>query len=94
MAGYWIVRGSAIRDEAALQRYAEMWARIAPRFGAEVIVRGEADTREGPHSPRHLVVRFDSYRCAVECYEDPEYQQAMQLARRAYDRELVIIDAD
>ena len=94
MAGYWIVRGSDIRDDAALRRYGEMWAEIAPRFGAEVVIRGEADTREGPHYPRHLVVRFDSYQRAVECYEDPVYRQAMELARLAYDRELVIIDAD
>ncbi len=94
MAGYWIVRGSDIRDEDALKRYGEMWAGIAERFGAEVVIKGGADTREGPHYPRHLVVRFDSYRQAVDCYEDPQYREAMQLAQRAYDRELVIIDAD
>ena len=94
MAGYWIVRGFDIRDEDALRRYAEQWPGIAERYGAEIIVAGSADTREGPHYSRHLVVRFDSYRQAVDCYEDPEYRAAMQHVRQAYDRELVIIDAD
>ncbi len=93
MAGYWIVRGSEVRDQAALQEYGKLWVGIAARFGAEIIAgKGKIDTREGPQYARQLVVRFDSYQQAVDCYEDPEYQRAMALAQRAYDRELVILE--
>ena len=93
MAGYWVVRGSKIKDAAALQEYGQLWPPIAARYGAEIIAgKGEIDTREGPHYSRQLLVRFDSYALAVACYEDPEYQAAMKLAQQAYDRELSIVE--
>ena len=93
MAGYWIVRGSQIRDPEALEQYGKLWPEIAARFGAEVIAgKGRVDTREGPGFARQLIVRFDSYEQAVACYDSPEYQQAMVLAQRASDRELAIVE--
>ena len=93
MAGYWIVRGSDIKDEAALKKYAELWVDIAARYGAELIAgRGAVETREGPHYPRQLIVRFDSYENAVACYEDEAYRIAAEFAHQAYDRELSILE--
>ncbi|MDH3389354.1 MAG: DUF1330 domain-containing protein [Gammaproteobacteria bacterium] len=93
MAGYWVIRGSEIRDPAALQEYGKLWAGIAARFDAEIIAgKGIIDTREGPAYPRQLIIRFASYRQAVDCYEDAAYRQAMKLAHRAYDRELSILE--
>ena len=93
MAGYWVVRGGEIRDEAALAEYGRRWAAIAPRFGAEVVAgKAAIDTREGPAYHRQLIVRFPSYAQAVACYDDPEYQEAMVFAQRAYDRELSILE--
>ncbi len=93
MAGYWLVRGSEIKDPQALQEYAKLWPPIAARYGAEVIAgKGEIDTREGNHYARQLVIRFDSYAQALACYEDAEYQVAMLLAKKAYDRELSILE--
>ena len=93
MAGYWIIRGGEIKDADAFQEYAQLWPEIAARFDAEIIAgRGAIETREGLHHPRQLIVRFDSYQQAVDCYEDPKYQQAMKFAHRAYDRELSIVE--
>lgn len=93
MAGYWVVRGSDIKNEDALQKYGELWGEIAARYGAEIIAgRGAVETREGPRFPRQLIVRFDSYRRAVECYEDEQYRIAAEFARQAYDRELSILE--
>ena len=76
MAGYWIIRGGEIKDPAALQAYAELWPPIAARYGAEIIAgKGEIETREGPGYSRQLIVRFDSYQQALDCYEDAEYQR-------------------
>ncbi len=93
MAGYWIVRGGEIKDPSALQSYAELWPPIAARYGAEIIAgKGEIETREGPSYPRQLIVRFDSYQQALDCYEDAEYQAAKKLVLLAYDRELSIVE--
>ncbi len=93
MAGYWVIRGGEIKDEAALKEYAAQWTPIAARYGAEFVAgKGAVDTREGPHYQRQLLVRFDSYETAIACYEDPDYQQAMVSAHQAYDRELSILE--
>ncbi len=63
------------------------------KYGAEVIVgKGRIDTREGQNIPRQLVIRFQSYDDAINCYEDPDYIKAMELASRAFDRELSILE--
>lgn len=97
MAGYWVVRGAAIKDEAALQEYAKMWGPIGERYGAEIIAgKGAVETREGTDYPRQLVIRFASYEQAVACYDDPEYQATMEYVNKAYGgaRELAILDGD
>ncbi|MFT5503664.1 MAG: hypothetical protein ACI845_002722 [Gammaproteobacteria bacterium] len=93
MAGYWVVRGGAIKDQDALEAYGKLWPLIAERFGAEIIAgKSTVETREGPEYPRQLVIRFASYDQAVACYEDPDYKEAMKLAHQAYDRELSILE--
>jgi uncharacterized protein (DUF1330 family) len=93
MAGYWVVRGGEIKDPSALATYSELWPPIAARYGAEIIAgKGKFETREGPDYPRQLIVRFDSYQQALDCYEDQEYQAAKELVHRAYDRELSIVE--
>ena len=93
MAGYWIVRGSAIRDQAAADEYVKRWGAIAERYGAEVIAgKGRIDTREGEDFPRQLVIRFPSFADAVKCYEDPDYVEAMKYSSQAFDRDLSILE--
>ena len=60
--------------------------------GKDALGEGAVETREGPHFPRQLIVRFDSYQQALDCYEDPEYRRAMEFAQRAYDRQLSILE--
>ena len=93
MAGYWIVRGTEIRDAEALQAYGKLWPEIAARFGAEVIAgKGRVETREGSEYARQLIVRFESYEQALACYESAEYAVAKKLAQQAYERELSIVE--
>ena len=93
MAGYWVVRGGDIKDEAAFAEYARRWPDIGTRFGAEVVAgKAAVDTREGTPCARQLIVRFPSYAQAVACYEDPDYQEAMAFAQKASDRELSILE--
>lgn len=93
MAGYWIVRAGAIKDAEALKAYGEIWARVAPRFEAEILAgRGKIETVEGTHHPRQFIIRFASFEQAVACYEDAEYQTSLPLAALAYDRDLSILE--
>ena len=93
MAGYWIVRGTQIKDTQAMQEYGKLWPDIAARFGAEVIAgKGQVETREGPQFARQLIVRFESYEQALACYDSAQYAPAKKLAQQASDRELVIVE--
>lgn len=93
MAGYWIVRVGAIKDAEALKAYGQIWARVAPRFGAEILAgRGKFETVEGADYPRQFIIRFASFEVARACYQDPEYQASLPLAVRAYDRDLSILE--
>ena len=40
MAGYWMVKGGAIRDQAAYEEYAKRWGPVAERFGARILNAG------------------------------------------------------
>ena len=92
MPGYWIVKGGAIGDQAAYEEYAKRWGPIAKRFGARILnAGGRLDAREGAWG-RAVIVEFPSFEQAVACYEDEEYQAALPFARKAYERELAILE--
>ena len=93
MAGFWIVQGSAVKDQKAFDEYARLWDPIGERYGATFIaVGGRHETREGGDYARVVLIEFPSYEKAVACYDDPEYQAALLYARKAYDRHLVIVE--
>jgi uncharacterized protein (DUF1330 family) len=93
MPGYWIVKGGAIKDQAAYDEYAKRWGPVAERFGARIInAGGRLDAREGAWG-RAVIVEFPSFEQAVACYEDEEYQASLPFARKAYERELAILES-
>jgi len=47
---------------------------------------------EGRERPRNVVARFPSVEAAETCYHSPEYQQALEHARGASERELLIVE--
>jgi uncharacterized protein (DUF1330 family) len=48
---------------------------------------------EGKERARNVVARFPSLEAAEACYRSPEYQEALDHARGASERELVIVEA-
>ena len=47
---------------------------------------------EGPDRPRNVVARFPSVEAAEACYHSDAYQAALDHARGASERELVIVE--
>ncbi len=93
MAGYWIIRSSACRDQVVADEYSKLWGEIENQYGAKVIAgHGDHQTDEGDDFPRILIVEFPAYQDALECYNDPDYAVAREFAFKAYQRELVIVD--
>ena len=47
---------------------------------------------EGQERARNVVAKFPSLEAAEECYNSPDYQQALNHARDASERELMIVE--
>jgi uncharacterized protein (DUF1330 family) len=47
---------------------------------------------EGRDRPRNVVARFPSLQAAVDCYNSPEYQAALQHAKGASTRDLMVVE--
>ncbi|GBE42292.1 hypothetical protein BMS3Bbin10_00351 [bacterium BMS3Bbin10] len=90
--GYWIVHVS-VND---MENYPEYVAATAPameKYGARFLVRGgAAEVREGQSRDRHVVIEFESYARALECYGSAEYAPALELRNKYADTDLLIVE--
>ena len=76
--GYWIVSLS-ITDNQRYQRYVAANAAIFEKWQARFIVRGGTfEVVQGQSEARQVVLEFESYAAAKECYSSPEYQGALK----------------
>ncbi|WP_274960702.1 DUF1330 domain-containing protein, partial [Lentibacter algarum] len=47
---------------------------------------------EGAPFERHVVIRFDNYAAALECYNSPEYSAARAKRKGACEAQIVIVE--
>ncbi|MGB0661845.1 MAG: DUF1330 domain-containing protein [Mangrovicoccus sp.] len=82
-----------VTDEEPYMRYAKLASQAFVEFGGEIVVRGGTYRQiEGPERERNIVIRFASMEDAVACYESATYQEAVQHARGACEREMVFVE--
>lgn len=90
--GYWVARVD-VSDPDAYQEYVRANAVAFEKFSARFVVRGGAfETREGTSRSRNVVIEFPDYQAALDCYDSPEYRQAMSFRAAASTADLVIIE--
>ena len=92
MPALWIAHVS-VTDTEAYGKYAELAGPAIAAHGGEFIARGGRFVQlEGKERPRNVVARFPSVEAAETCYHSPEYKAALDHARGASERELVIVE--
>ncbi|MFV0513076.1 MAG: DUF1330 domain-containing protein [Jhaorihella sp.] len=92
MAALWIAHVT-VTDAEAYGRYAELAGPAIAKHGGTFIARGGRFVQlEGRERPRNVVARFPSVDAAVACYNSPEYQAALNHARGASERELMVVE--
>lgn len=92
MPALWIAHVT-VTDAEAYGKYAEVAGPAIAKHGGEFIARGGRYVQlEGTDRPRNVVARFPSVEAAESCYHSPEYQAALDHARGASERDLVIIE--
>jgi uncharacterized protein (DUF1330 family) len=90
--GYWIARYE-VTDPEQYKTYIAANAKPFKDYGARFLVRsGRFETPEGESRTRNVVIEFPSYQAAVDCYQSPAYQAALELRIPAATIDLIIIE--
>jgi len=80
--GYWMGMVD-IGDPDGYPQYIAANKAAFDKYGARFLVRGgQGEVFEGPAATRLVVIEFDSYQTARDCYHSPEYQAALELRRQ------------
>lgn len=94
MGALWIAHVT-VTDDVAYGKYAALATVAIAENGGEFIARGGRFVQlEGRERPRNVVARFESVEAAEKCYNSKAYQAALNHARDASERELMIIETN
>ncbi len=92
MTALWIAHVH-VTDPAAYGEYARLAGPSIAAHGGVFLARGGRYVQlEGKDRARNVVARFPSLEDAVACYHSAEYQAALDHARDAAERDLVILE--
>lgn len=90
--GYWIIHVD-VKDTENYPKYLAQDALAFEKYKPKFLVRGgRCEGPEGDIRSRHVVVQFESYEQAVECYQSDEYQKAVTLRQAYSDSEVIIVE--
>lgn len=89
---YWIARMD-VRDAENYPKYIAAAKPAFEKFGARFLVRGgKSNAIEGEGRSRNVLIEFASYQQAVDCYNSPDYQEAVKIRQQVADGEIVIVE--
>lgn len=92
MTALWIAHVN-VTDAESYGRYAKLAGPAIAAHGGVFLARGSRYVQlEGAERARNVVARFPSLEDAVACYRSAEYQAALEHARNAAERDLVIVE--
>ena len=92
MSALWIAHVN-VTDPEAYGRYAQAAGPVIAAHGGVFLARATRYVQlEGNERARNVVARFPSVEHAVACYNSPEYQAALDHARDAAERDLVVVE--
>jgi uncharacterized protein (DUF1330 family) len=90
--GYWIGRVD-VADTEKYKAYVQANAVAFKKFGAKFLVRGgRFENPEGTSRSRNVVIEFPTYQAALDCWNSPEYQEALKLRVPVSTIDLIIVE--
>ena len=88
--GFWIVRGDVF-NFAEYSKYIKVASKIINKFNGKFLVRGGPQTEfEQQGYSRTVVIEFNSYQEALDCYQSDDYQKALNIVKISAKRLVVI----
>ena len=92
MAAYWIARVT-VTDPEKYGEYAKRAGPAIEKHGGKFLARGGRHTSlEGRDHARNVVVEFPTFEAALECYNSPEYQEALTFSNVSSERDVAIVE--
>jgi uncharacterized protein (DUF1330 family) len=93
MAKGYLIAHVTITDPEQYPAYVEANAAAFSKYGATFRVRGgKAEVLEGESRDRHVVIEFDTYEKALECYHSEEYADAMKIRHAAALSDVIVVE--
>ena len=90
--GYWIGHVD-VSDPEIYAKYKDANAAPFAEYGARFLVRGGGqDVMEGEVRPRTVVIEFESYAKALECYHSEGYRAAKAIRDPISTGDMVIVE--
>jgi len=90
--GYWMGMVD-VTDPEGYQQYVAANAVAFEKYGAKFVVRGgQGQIFEGPAASRLVVIEFDSYQTALDCYHSPAYQAALKLREKFSTAHFAVVE--
>jgi uncharacterized protein (DUF1330 family) len=94
MSGAYWVSHVTVTDETEYAKYATLATQAVAEYGGRFVARGgRAIQKEGHPHPRNVVIYFPDIETAEACYNSATYQRALEHAKDASTRDLVLIEA-
>jgi uncharacterized protein (DUF1330 family) len=94
MPAFWVAQVN-VTDPESYGKYSAVVPAILEKYGGRFIARGgRHETLEGDAAKtRVVVIAFESFESALECYRSPEYQAARKFRDGAGDIQLSIVES-
>jgi len=90
--GYWMGMVD-VTDPENYPRYIAANKAAFDKYGAKFLVRGgDGQVFEGPAANRLVIIEFDSYQTALDCYNSAEYQAALELRKQFSDAHFAVVE--
>lgn len=90
--GYWVVRMDS-SDPGIYKQYVAANAVAFKKYGANFLVRGgKPEVVEGASRERNVVIEFPSKQAALDCWNSPEYKEALKIRAPISSGDIIIIE--
>ena len=90
--GYWMAMVH-ITDPEGYKEYVAANKAAFDKYGAKFVVRGgEGQVLEGPDATRLVVIEFENYQTAQDCFHSPEYQAALEIRKKYSTAHFAIVE--
>lgn len=90
--GYWFGQVDIVEPDGYFA-YAKAAKIAVKKFRGRYLVQAGANTGfEGDWRARHVLIEFDSYQQALDCYNSPDYQAAKRMRLGKADAELLVVE--